>query len=79
MGIPVKTSGNPSEPSLKVAYGIDDLATRGTTARLEPDKTVAIIIDSVRAVGTPYKSIIVADAVKEWVLAHRRNTESQKI
>lgn len=76
MGISVKTTGDPSVPSLKVAYGIDDLATRGTTARLDSENTVAVIIDSIRAVGTPYISIIVADVVKESVLAQRRNIES---
>lgn len=67
-GILFKTSGDPSVPSLRVVYGNDDIATRGTTAHLPADNTVAIIIDSVRAVGTPYKSIIVADAVRDWVL-----------
>jgi len=54
--------------SLKVTYGIDDVATRETTSMLHPEDTLAIIVDEARAVGGPYKSLILSDIVSDWIL-----------
>lgn len=66
--IRVKKDDTP-ERTLHVIYGVDDIATRETTMlnSNDYDHTVAIIIDEARAVGGPYKSIILSNAVSDWV------------
>ena len=75
LGIPIKTSGDDS-PSLHVIYGENDIATRQTTGMLAPGNTVAIIIDETRAVDAPYQSVVLSQAVREWVISNVINRES---
>lgn len=76
--IEAKTDGNPKTKSLRVTYGINDIGTAQTTGMLEPESTVAIIIDDARAVGSPYRSVILADAVKKWIIGMVIKTDDQQ-
>lgn len=67
-GISVITDPNYTGKALEVGYGIDDVATNQTTALLPENNTIAIIIDEARAVKDPYKSLVLAQEIRDWVV-----------
>ncbi|MBI4137603.1 hypothetical protein HY469_06085 [Candidatus Roizmanbacteria bacterium] len=67
--LPVKTDGDPFAPSLAVTHGVNDIGTRQTTGMLNPEDTIAVIIDEARGVRSPYESLIVSEAVTKRALS----------
>lgn len=65
--IDVKTNADPNIRSLHITYGVNDIATRGATGMLDPNDTVAVIIDEARGISDPYKSVVLSEVVSKYI------------